>query len=55
MELFIKDSIKMAKNMEEVYLCGEMTVIMMVNFVRIIFKEKVNIAGKMVEFTKVNG
>ena len=55
MELFTKDNIKMVKNMEEGYLCGEMIVITMVIFVRTIFMERVNIAGKMAEFTKANG
>ena len=41
--------------MEKENLCGQMTVLMKENFYKTIFTDLVNMNGKMVEFTKVNG
>ena len=50
MEQSTKDSIKQGKNMGKGYLCGETIVHMKENFLKIIFMEKDDIHGKMVEF-----
>jgi len=55
MAQFIKDNIKMGKNMEKDYSCGVMIQITMAISVKIISMEKVNIVGKMEEFIKDNG
>lgn len=55
MELVMKDYIIKEKNMEMVYLNGLMDLFMKENFIKTIFKDKVNIDGKMVENILENG
>ena len=47
--LVIKDNIKMEKKMEKEHLSGQMDLFMLGNSFKIIYKELVNIFGKMVE------
>ena len=55
MVLVMKDYIIKEKNMEMVYLNGLMDLFMKENFIKTIFKDKVNIDGKMVENILENG
>jgi len=55
MVLVTKDYIIKEKNMEMEYLNGPMDLFMKGNFIKIIFKDKENIDGKMVENILENG
>lgn len=55
MVLVMKDYIIKEKNMEMEYLNGQMDQFMKENSFKIIFKDKVNIDGKMVENILENG
>lgn len=55
MEQSIKDSIKVEKNMEKVFLCGVMIALMKESFYKIIFMVKADTLGKMEEFMMVIG
>ena len=52
---FIRESIRMVKNMEKDFSFGEMIVAMKAIFVRTTFTEKENTAGRMAEFMKASG
>jgi hypothetical protein len=55
MVIVIKANIKMEKKMVEEFLNGLMVQSMLENFFKIIYKDKVNIVGKMEENMLVNG